>query len=180
MRALLVYATVEGQTRKIADEAAKYLEDAGWQASVMNAAEPAEFSLERPTAVILLAPVHANDYPEVLIEFIQQEAEWLNSLPTAFISVSLSIHSDFEDEKEAVLALPEALALHTGWQPDMVHHAAGALKFNDYDFFKKWLARHMTTREAKAVDTHQNYEFTDWDAVKSFVLEFAETAKAGK
>ena len=177
MKALIIYATVEGQTRKVAETAARRFEDLGWKAALMNVAEPAEFTLERPDAVLLMAPVHSNDYPSDFREFVEQETEWLNSLPTAFISVSLSIHSEFKDERDAVLVLPEALSVHTGWRPLMVHHAAGALRFTEYDFFKRFLVRHMATREAKTADGKQNYEFTDWNALEVFVAEFADRCR---
>ena len=177
MKVLIIYATVEGQTRKIAQTAAQEFENRGWNAALMNVAEPVEFTLERPDAVLLAAPVHANDYPGDFLEFVGQEAEWLNSLPSAFVSVSLSIHSDFKDERDAVLVLPETLSVHTGWKPSMVHHAAGALRFEEYDFFKKFLVRHMATREAKSADGKHNHEFTDWTALSEFIGEFTASCK---
>lgn len=176
MKALIIYATVEGQTRKIAETAARDFEEQGWSASLMNVAEQFEFTLERPDAVLLLAPVHANDYPADFIEFVRREADWLNSMPTAFVSVSLSIHSQFEDERNAVIELPETLSVYTGWNPGMVHHAAGALRFEEYDFFKRLMVRYMATREVKTADKGQNHEFTDWDALKLYVQAFAKSS----
>ncbi len=175
MKALIIYGTVEGQTRKIAETAAGYFEELGWSAALMNVAEQYEYTLERPDAVVLAAPVHANEYPSDFIEFVMEEADWLNGLPSAFISVSLSIHSEFEDERETVMHLPEALSVYTAWCPAMVHHAAGALRFEEYDFFKRIMVRYMATREAKKADKSQNQEFTDWAALKAFVTEFSKT-----
>ncbi|MCO6186360.1 flavodoxin domain-containing protein [Rhizobium sp. L1K21] len=175
MKALIIYATVEGQTRKIAETSARYLEENGWSVSLMNVSQQFEFALERPDAVLLMAPVHANDYTSDFIEFVRRESSWLNSVPSAFVSVSLSIHSQFEDERTAVVELPETLSIYTGWRPSMVHHAAGALRFGEYDFFKRLMVRYMATREVKTADKSQNHEFTDWDALKAFVQDFANS-----
>ncbi len=180
MKALIIYATVEGQTRKIAEDVSRRFEELGWSAALMNVSEQYEFTLERPDAVLLAAPVHANDYPSEFIEFVQRESGWLNAQPTALISVSLSIHSQFDDERDAVLALPDALSIYTGWRPGMVHHAAGALRFGEYDFFKRLMVRYMATREVKDADKTQNYEFTDWDALAEFIEQFAASANAGE
>ncbi len=59
MNILIAYATVEGQTRKIATQLAEIFENRGWQVALQNTAGMMEFILNRPDAAILLAPVHA-------------------------------------------------------------------------------------------------------------------------
>ena len=83
MNILIAYATVEGQTRKIASQLAEIFENRGWQVALQNTAGMMEFILNRPDAAILLAPVHAGRYPTTFTHFVRQEADWLNSVPSA-------------------------------------------------------------------------------------------------
>lgn len=172
MNILIAYATVEGQTRKIAAQLAETFENRGWQVALQNTAGMMEFILNRPDAAILLAPVHAGRYPTPFTHFVRQEADWLNSVPSAFVSVSLSIVSDNADERQEAEDSPTGLLAETGWQPLAIHHAGGALRLAEYDFFKRWMVRRLS-RNAPAGEQKGDREFTDWAALELFASEFA-------
>jgi menaquinone-dependent protoporphyrinogen oxidase len=173
MNIIILYTTVEGQTRKIAESMARFYEGRGWHVAIANVMNMMEFGLERPDAVIMAAPVHAGRYPTPLMHFIRQEKDWLNSVPSAFVSVSLSIRSDDADERAEAQAYPNALMAETGWTPKMIHHAAGALRFTEYDFFKRWMVKRIAKNDGRPADKSQDYEFTNWDALEVFCAEFA-------
>lgn len=177
MKILIAYTSIEGQTRKIAEVIADRIEERGNSAALMNIAGMAEFSLERPDAVILCAPIHAGRYPTPFTDFVHREKDWLNGLPSAFVSVSLSIHSEHADERREAENYPEALKAETGWQPLMHHNAAGALRFTEYDFFKRWMMKRIAEKEGAASNGKQDIEFTDWAALAAFVDQFGEAAQ---
>jgi menaquinone-dependent protoporphyrinogen oxidase len=172
MNILIAYATVEGQTRTIAEQLAEFFENRGWHVALQNTSGMMEFILNRPDAAILLAPVHAGRYPTPFTHFVAQEAEWLNSIPSAFVSVSLSIVSDVADERQEAEDYPTGLLAETGWQPLAIHHAGGALRLAEYDFFKRWMVRRLS-RNAPDASTKGDREFTDWAALELFASEFA-------
>lgn len=177
MIVLVGYATVEGQTRKIAEAVASTIEAAGHRALLFDAASGAEYALGRPEAAILCAPVHAARYPAAFARFVGQEASWLNSVPSAFVSVSMLIRSEFEEEQEEARQFPGSLLEETGWRPGKIHHAAGALRYTEYDFFKRWIIRRMAEHENAPTDMTKDHEFTDWTALSAFVTEFLAAAK---
>lgn len=172
MNILILYTTVEGQTRKIAGRVAEFFEARGWHAAVENVAGMLEFGLERPDAVILLAPVHAGRYPTPMTHFVRQEHDWLNSVPSAFVSVSLSIVSDVAEERQEAEDYPTSLLAETGWQPAFIHNAGGALRLAEYDFFKRWMVRRLS-RNAPEAGEKGDREFTDWAALEAFCGQFA-------
>lgn len=174
---LVGYATVEGQTRKIAEAVAAAVEAAGDRALLFDIASGAEYAIAHPEAAILCAPVHAARYPAAFASFVRQEASWLNSVPSAFVSVSLLIRSEFEEEREEAMHFPDALISDSGWRPTMMHHAAGALRYTEYDFFKRWIIRRMAELENAPTDVSRDHEFTDWKALSGFVEDFLDTAK---
>jgi menaquinone-dependent protoporphyrinogen oxidase len=175
---LVGYATIEGQTRKIADAVAAAVEATGDRALLFDIASGGEYALGHPEAAILCAPVHAARYPAAFTKFVRQEVGWLNSLPSAFVSVSLLIRSEFEEEQEEARHFPDALLEESGWKPALMHHAAGALRYTEYDFFKRWIIRRMAEQENAPTDVSRDHEFTDWKALSAFVAKFLELAKA--
>jgi len=80
-----------------------------------------------------------------------------------------------EEHREAEKLTNEFLG-QTGWKPLMITQIAGALKYTEYDFFKRLIMKMISKREGRTTDTSQDYEYTDWDAVKKFVHAFAGKA----
>lgn len=175
---LVGYATVEGQTRKVAEAVATAIEAAGDRALLFDIGSGGEYAVAHPQAAVLCAPIHAARYPAAFAAFVKQEAAWLNAVPSAFISLSLLIRSEFEEEREEATHFPDALLEESGWKPAMVHHAAGALRYTEYDFFKRWIIRRMAELENAPTDVSRDHEFTDWNALSAFVAKFLASAKA--
>ncbi len=134
-----------------------------------------EYTLERPDGVILCAPIHTGHYPSYFTDFVRREIDWLNTIPSAFVSVTLSIVSDDPDEREEAARFPTALAVETGWEPSAVHNAAGALRYTEYDFFKRWMLKRLAGRHKAPTDTANDYELTDWAALETFAVQFIES-----
>ncbi|PYB71351.1 flavodoxin domain-containing protein [Rhizobium wuzhouense] len=174
---LVGYASVEGQSRKIAERVAAEVEAAGDRALLLDIGLGGEYALGHPEAAILCAPIHAARYPAAFVAFVRQEAEWLNSVPSAFISVTLLIRSELEEERQEAQHFPDGLLSETGWKPAMVHNAAGALRYSEYDFFKRWMMKRMAAQEKAPTDIHHDHEFTDWTALRRFVADFRVTAR---
>ena len=65
----------------------------------------------------------------------------------------------------------------SGWKPAMIHHAAGALRFTQYDFFKRWMMKRIASHENAPTDTSRDHEFTDWTALASFTTDFLKAAR---
>ncbi|MDI7863266.1 protoporphyrinogen oxidase [Rhizobiaceae bacterium n13] len=175
MTVLVGYTTVEGQTRRIAEAIAKRIEAKGERVALLDIGSNAEYELERPRAVILCAPVHTGSYPQPFRRFVAQEKDWLNALDSALVSVSLLITSHDAEEKAEAMNYPDALIAESGWLPRQVHHAAGALKFAEYDFFKRWMARRVLAKDRSSGKAKVDHEFTDWKALEGFVDEFLAT-----
>lgn len=169
---LVAYASVEGQTRKIAEHAAKFIEVSGHRAEIVDLAQPGFGLPARFDGAILCAPVHAGHYPEPVVAFARDWKESLDAMANAFISVSLGIASEISAEREEAMEFPEHLADRTGWTPKRIHHAKGALRYTEYDFFKRWMMRRIAEREGASTDVSRDHELTDWDALDDFLSEF--------
>lgn len=174
MTVLVIYASVEGHTRKIAEHAAARLEAVGEQVVLGDVREPGFAVPGRFDGVLVCAPIHIGRYPSPVARFIIDWKAALAEVPTAMISVSLGIHSENAEERTEAEGFPARLERKTGFHFPRVHHAAGALKYLEYDFFKRALMRQISQKEGGPVDTGRDYEFTDWQALDAFVQNFAD------
>jgi menaquinone-dependent protoporphyrinogen oxidase len=171
MNYLIIYGTTEGHTRKIARFMEEVLKNAGHSVTIADATDRPP-SLQGYDAIIIGASVHAHKYQTAVTHFVTRNADALNSLPGAFFSVSLAASSDDEEEHQEVKKITADFLAQTGWKPRMTTHIGGALKYTQYDFFKRLIMKMIAKREGLPVDTTQDSEYTDWEAVKQFVESF--------
>jgi menaquinone-dependent protoporphyrinogen oxidase len=183
MRILILFATIEGHTRKIVEHLSAMLEKAGHTVRLIDTtSEEAAPAADEFDASIIAAPVHIGTFPASMRRYVKANAETLMARPGAFVSVSLAAASSEETEIAEVADYVEEFSKETGWWPVSVHHAAGALKYTEYDFFRRWMLKRIVGKDGGPTDTSRDFEFTDWDALDQFVTDFVEQAPtiAGK
>ncbi|AEM69512.1 NAD(P)H dehydrogenase (quinone) [Allomuricauda ruestringensis DSM 13258] len=171
MKILIVYGTSEGQTRKIARFMEEVLQGGDHKVVIADATEeppsPSHFEV-----VLIGASVHMQKYQSAVTNYVMRHLDILNKKHSAFFSVSMAIASNIEEEHEEIKKIALDFFARTGWKPNEVRHFAGALKYTQYDYFKKLIMRMIAKKEGGSTDTSRDHEYTDWDNVKSFVLNF--------
>jgi len=165
MKTAIIYATTEGQTRKIARFCADRLTDAGDSVELIRAEDAGDIDLSRFDGAILAASVHIMRYQKDLIEFAKAQAGALSGMRTLFLSVSLSAAGDDEEDWAGLRKCVDTFAAETGWTPGQVEHVAGAFKFSEYDFFRSWAMRWIAGQRGQKVGPDEDREYTDWDAL---------------
>ena len=183
MRILIVYGSSEGHTRDLSTFAANVLREDGQEVIVRDAAakeplpDPSTYDL-----VILAASLHVGRYQAPLIAFARAHHELLNAMPSAFISVSLSAAGENPDDWEGLQDCVTRFVQETMWTPKAIHHAAGAIRYSQYDFFKRLAVKFIAQKRGQATVTSQDYDLTDYSALKDFVFGFVnhEVRKHGR
>jgi menaquinone-dependent protoporphyrinogen oxidase len=173
MKLLIVYGTTEGQTRKIARYIENILQDAGHKVAIADATEEPP-SPEGYDAILIGASIHVHKYQSAVTHYITHHLSALNKMPGAFFSVCLAVASDLEEEHREAIKITNDFLKQTGWMPLITTQIAGALKYTQYDFFKRLLMKVIAKREGHTTDTSKDYEYTDWNQVKQFVSEFLD------
>ena len=173
MKILIVYGTTEGQTRKIARFMEDVLQDAGHKVAVADAADqppsPSEYD-----AILIGGSIHLHKYQAAVSYYITHHLVVLNRMPGAFFSVCLAVASGIEEEHREAEKITKDFLQQAGWKPLAVTQVAGALKYTQYDFFKRLIMKMISKREGRSTDVSRDYEYTDWNAVKKFVLDFVD------
>lgn len=183
-RACILYATREGQTKKIAQYVASSLSQAGFDSvDIRNAQDSdGDICVNDYSAMIIAASVHAGQHETEIVDFVKAHRYELNQIPTAFISVSLS-----EAGAERVNATAEQHAMfaadvkrvldnffeQTGWAPNAMMPVAGALAYSKYNWFIRFVMKRIARKTGGDTDTSRDYEYTDWLSLERFAVEFA-------
>jgi len=175
MTHLIVYDTVEGHTRKIASEISNQITATGKTARLFNAETPiGDLSIADFSSCIIAAPVHQKRHPDAIVDFVRANVDALNEMPSAFVSVSLA--AAFPDGADDAREFVDHLLQRTGWTPNAIHYAAGAVHCKEYDYFTEQILRHVVLRGHEDVDLTGDQVFTDWAALNTFVADFLATA----
>ena len=171
MKILIIYGTVEGQTRKIARFMENILQENGHQVVIANAVEepPAPEGFD---AIFIGSSIHIQKYNPLVRDYIQENIDTLNAKSSAFFSVSMAMASSIKEEHDEVEQIAKDFLKETQWYPKTVWHFAGALKYTEYNYFKKLIMRSIAKKEGGSVDTSKDHEYTNWDEVKKNVLSF--------
>jgi menaquinone-dependent protoporphyrinogen oxidase len=179
MKLLIVYGTTEGQTRKIARFMEDVLQEVGHKVTIADATEepPAPDAFD---AILIGSSIHMHAYHTAIKHYVTGNVAALNKMPAAFFSVCLAVASDLEEEHREAEKITSAFLEQTGWKPMMITQVAGALKYTQYDFLKRIIMKMISKREGRTTNTSQDYEYTDWNAVKKFVNVFADSINQKK
>ena len=180
----IVYATREGQTKKVAERVASGLRGRRFHVWVKNAADrQAPIDLNQCDAAILAASVHRSEHESEMVRFVKEHKARLESIPTAFLSVNLSEAiverpgQSQERREHFEVAVREAInrfVEETGWHPNHIKAIAGALPYSKYNLVIRFILKRVAKSAGADTDTTHDYEYTDWAAVDHFVEELAK------
>jgi menaquinone-dependent protoporphyrinogen oxidase len=167
---LVIYESRFGATEKIAQKIGSWLHQADHDAVVHHVTEVLE--IHDYDVVIACSPVYAGKMPEEFSKWIIKHSVFLSSRQSAFLMVSLTkagVNAEGAVELDKIVA--DFLAA-TEWKPTKVLQVAGALWYKKYNFLMRWVMKRIASKAGGDTDTSKNYEYTDWDTLRTDVFEF--------
>jgi menaquinone-dependent protoporphyrinogen oxidase len=177
MKALILYASREGQTEKVATRIAGHLTQSGLVVHLVNAADSAatdRIDLEAYDLLVFGASMHAGGLERELVHFVDANAERVSAQARSFFLVLLSAATE-----DPVLR-GESLADARGKMNDQLsvvfddtEMIAGALRYSKYSLPLKWLMRRIARQAGEGTDISRDYEYTDWQQVESYAARLA-------
>ncbi len=176
MKIAVIYASTEGQTRKIALRAMSTLQHEDHSVALIHANDAGALELSEFEAALLAGSVHLGKHQPELVDFAKDHASALNAMPTMFLSVSLAAASDDETDLADLGTYGDRFVSETGWKPGRIKYVAGAFKFTEYDFFKYWAMRWIKARNDPSTSSDESYEYTDWDDLDEALRDWMHDA----
>ena len=169
MRTAIIYASVDGQTKKISNRLKNVLQNHQQNTEIYSIDEfnkdVSEFD-----RIIIGSSIRYGIHHKEIIAFIEEQKKKLNKIKTAFFSVNLVAR---KPEKKSAETNPYVIKYFktTDWRPDEVDVFAGMLDYKRYKFFDRimiqfimWMTKGPTNPEAKI-------EYTNWKDVDQFGLK---------
>lgn len=181
---LVLYATREGHTRRIAEFLAASVRLNGGQTTVVNAADfESSFQFDDFSGAFVAASVHQGYHEKELVQFVKRHLAALSGIPSVFFSVSLS-QAGAEDATASpehrakasgeVQKMIDVFLQETGWCPTIVKPVAGALMYTKYNFLIRFIMKRIARKERASTDTSKDHEFTNWVGLHELVQEFVK------
>jgi menaquinone-dependent protoporphyrinogen oxidase len=162
---LIVYATLQGHTLRVAERVAEHVAAAGHRPALTRVdAAPAPTGFD---AAIVGAPVQAGHFAAAVVEYATAHATELARRPSGLFFVCLTAAQNDDASRATVDGYLRTFQRQTGWTPDVVASFAGALPTEPTTLLHRALMRDVVARSGRA-----GHVFTDWDAVGGFVEAF--------
>lgn len=180
MRILILFATTDGQTAKIARHALVTLSDLGHAVALVRAEDFGTLDVAAFDAVVVAGSLHAGGFQSSLGDVVAAHAAALSERPNIFLAVSLSAAGTDPTDWEGLQNCVDTFVQQTGWSPDRIEHIAGAFRFTEYDFFRYWAMRWIEFQKDNDATPGEDREYTDWEALEATLadwINFAETAQ---
>jgi menaquinone-dependent protoporphyrinogen oxidase len=171
IRILVLYATTDGHTAKVATALSDTLRAQVGDVDLVNASIGAPHARDYD-AVLVAASIHAGGYQAAVRNWVQANADALNRRPTAFVSVCLAVLQQDPKVQQQVTATIERFTTGCGWNPSVTKPVAGALLYRNYNWIKRWMMKRIVAKAGGDTDTSRNYEYTDWTGLRTFAGEF--------
>ena len=170
---LILFATIDGQTERIARQIGATLDREGHAVTFKAEHEPGlTRALEEAHAVIVGGGIRVGHHSRHLVKLVHDYRGSIAARPNAFFSVCLSAGGPGARPAAAIGYIDDFVRA-TGWQPAAIASFAGALRYTRYNPFIRFLMKLIMGATGGETDTSADYEYTDWAAVERFALQFA-------
>ncbi|MGB5635985.1 MAG: flavodoxin domain-containing protein, partial [Waterburya sp.] len=181
---LILYATREGQTEKVAAQISTHLKKAGANVELINAQDKTateDIDLDVFDLLVFGASMHAGGLEQELVDFINSHKEQIEQRVRSFFLVLLSAatkDSKLRAEwlKDARNKMDEQIQV----QFQDVEMIAGALMYSKYSLPLKWIMKRIAKQAGEGTDTSKDYEYTDWQQVEQYSENLMNISKKPK
>ena len=172
-RVLVVFASVDGQTARIAQRMGGVLAQGGHAVTLRSADAPGlGHEIGVHDAVLIGASIRYGHHARYVEELVRAHRAAIASRPNAFFSVCLSAGGPGARPDTAAGYIAR-FSRRTGWSPRQAASIAGALRYPLYRPVIRFMMRLIVGAAGGETDTSREYEYTDWEAVDRFAREFA-------
>tara|TARA_Y100001958_G_C21192991_1_gene520829 strand:- start:237 stop:770 length:534 start_codon:yes stop_codon:yes gene_type:complete len=171
---LLIYSSVDGQTKKICERIID--SSLSKESFEMVKIEDADsININNFLQIIVGASIRYGKHNKKVLSFIKKHKNLLDTKNTAFFSVNVVAR---KKDKNTPYTNPYVLKFlkKTNWQPNKTAVFAGRIDYPKYNFIDKHIIRLIMFITSGPTDLTQSYEFTDWNSVDKFAKEISNTS----
>lgn len=171
---LIMYSTVDGQTRRICERVSHRVEAGGHSVTLLSLAEHENLDITPFEPVIVGASVRYGHHRKAVSRFIQRNAALLSEKQGALFSVNL-VARDPARRRPGNNPYLEKLLRQVSWRPDVLRVFAGRLDYPRYKLWDRLIIKLIMKMTGGPTDV-DTVEFTDWGEVDAFGDAMADIA----
>ncbi|MBW3698353.1 menaquinone-dependent protoporphyrinogen IX dehydrogenase [Vibrio sp. T187] len=170
-RALFLYSSREGQTKKILHYIEEELSE--FECDVLDLHTTVDIDFSVYDRVLIGASIRYGHLNKKLYAFIQSNLQQLQKSKVAFFCVNLTARKEEQgkDTPEGSAYIKTFLT-KSPWQPELIGVFAGALYYPRYKWFDRVMIRFIMTMTGGETDTSKEVEYTNWQKVSLFAEKF--------
>ncbi len=178
---VIVYASREGQTQKVAHHVAKQVENLGHLARLINVGDDEPDAMVGEfDAAIIAGDLDNADRASALAEFVREHGAALKAVPSALLTVTLEAGAKDKGSRDDVQSDIDTFEAASKLRPDRALAVGGAFHDRGHGgFMRAW--RHVWMYfKGITPDPSGHTELTDWPALETFVRDFVANTASGK
>lgn len=170
-KALFLYSTREGQTKKIFQHIDGQL--AGYDCDFVDLHTIDDIDIEKYERVLVGASIRYGHLNKKLYQFIERNLKALQTSKAAFFCVNLTARKEDQgkDTPEGSAYIKTFLK-KSPWQPELIGVFAGALYYPRYNWFDRTMIKFIMSMTGGETDTSKEVEYTNWEKVTLFANKF--------
>lgn len=176
MKTLIIYSTIDGQALKICQRVQSICEQAGEEVVLVDLAGAQTQSLAEFDKVLIGASIRYGKHRPELYQYINHHHAVLSAKINGFFSVNVVARKPLKNTPETNPYMKKFRMLSM-WQPKLQAVFPGMIDYPKYRLFDRVMIRFIMWMTKGPTDTKGTFEFTDWDKVEQFAIEFSQ-AKA--
>lgn len=164
---LIIYATTDGQTRKICHRLQQLIEQEGHHVTAVSIQEEPQIDVSSFDKIVIGASIRYGKHSPLITTFIEKNRLLLESKPNAFFSVNVIARKAGKNKPEQNPYLQKFLK-RIAWKPRELAVFAGKIDYPSYRFIDRFMIRLIMWMTKGPTDPKAIVEFTDWEQVDSF------------
>ncbi len=178
MQHLVLYASHDGQTERMATCISEEMKTAGLTVERLNIERLSSgFSLDQYQSVLIGAPIRYGHHLPAARDFIQKHAQQLQRKAGGFFSVNLTARKP-EKQDPATNRYMVKFLKSSPWQPPYQGVLAGSLMYSRYGFFDRVMIQLIMKITKGSTDASKDVEYTDWGKVSEFAAGYVAYLKS--
>lgn len=169
---LIVYASVDGQTRRIAERIEATLQAHAVETTLVEIGNADRIETADFDCVIAGAPVRYGKHDPGMARFLENNRHALERVPNAFFSVNLIARKPEKRNLDGNKYLRKFLD-RLSFRPMHIEIIAGRLDYPSYRFLDRIMIQMIMKFTDGPTDRNAVVEYTDWDQVDRFAEQMA-------
>jgi menaquinone-dependent protoporphyrinogen oxidase len=164
---LIVYASIDGHTRKICERLQRTIEVHRHTVSLVPIGAAGGADLASFDKIVVGASIRYGRHSPRVRAFVDAQQPLLDSKPNAFFSVNIVARKPNKNRPDTNPYLQKFLR-HVRWRPKLLEVFAGKLDYPRYGAIDRLMIRLIMWITDGPTDVTAVVEFTDWQRVDAF------------